>query len=122
MSVYTVVARKRFALDFVVRKSDGTIENITGAIFRFVAKRSARDIDADAVLNLTSAGGAITITDAATGKVRVAAADGWGPTLPPSRLILRYDLQMTRSGGDGPYVIDRGSLIVELEVGVADPA
>lgn len=122
MGNYAVTRAKRFALTRTVRGGDGSVENITGATFRFVAKKARGDADADAILNLSTSGGTITLPTPAAGVVRVAPLDGWGATLPAALVTLHYELQMTRSGGDGPYVVDSGYLQVRPEVGTADPA
>ena len=101
------------SFDVRVYEVDGvTAVNLSGANLRFTAKQHVTDLDADAVVTLTTAAGTITITNAALGQARldVPASQTNGLTRDS---VLVWDLQVfdvsnkTRTIGSGLLVIRR---------------
>ena len=77
---------------------NGSPTNVTGWTFKITAKKNLSDLDAAAVFQATSAGGAITITDAPNGVIHIVVASALTTTLPPHYTNLYYDLQAIDSG------------------------
>lgn len=100
---------------FAVTDSAGAY-NIAGASFWFTAKKTPCDADVSAVFQKTLADG-ITVTNAAAGLGQVELAEADTNTLPCSRTILTYDLQMKTAAGK-VYTLAYGKLTVNPDVTV----
>lgn len=92
----------------------GVAVNITGCSLTFTAKRSLTDADADAVLQLTTTGGAIVITNGPGGlcTISVASADTSALTVPT---LCYCDLQLVDTLGNVSTTAT-GTLMIKVDV------
>jgi hypothetical protein len=103
------------SFDVSVYEVDGTTPvDLTGATLRFTAKRRVSDADLDAVIELTTDDGTITVTNAGQGKARldVPAAQTFDLT---RDLRLLWDLQITDIA-DKVRTVATGDLIIRRDV------
>lgn len=84
--------------------------NLAGATVTLTAKRQLTDADADAVFQVKSADGDITIS----GNVATIIIAGTLTAPLTAVATLFYDVQVT--GGDGPQTVVWGTLTVQLDV------
>ena len=105
-----------------VLDENGGIVNPTGGTFWFTVKTSsapAADNDSDAakVFQVTSAGGAITITDAANGQIQVVipANQSYSPSFTYADTVYYYDLQMKDVSGK-IQTLSKGRLTVFADI------
>jgi len=108
------------SFDVRVYEVDGvTPVNLTGADLRFTAKRNVTDLDADAVVTLTTAAGTITITNAVLGQARLDV-----PAVQTNALtrdsILPWDLQV-RDVSNKTRTLASGLLIIRRDVSRTTP-
>lgn len=93
---------------------NGAPYNVAGCLIWFSGKRSVADGDVDAVF-MKTLGGGVTVTDAANGLVTVTLSPTDTETLPSSRVILDWDLQVKTAGG-AIYTVALGKLTVFPDV------
>lgn len=93
---------------------NGAAYNLTGASLWFTAKYTTADADVAAVFQKTLADG-LVITDAVNGLVTATLAPSDTSTLPDSRTILDWDLQVKTVAGS-VYTVAIGKLTVFPDV------
>lgn len=92
-------------------KSDGVAVNITGWTFRAMIRRQLDD--EEELVELTTANGGLTITDAANGRVRFALTAAQTELLPVGRVV--FDLMRT-DPANGPLILCSGKFRVKQPV------
>ncbi len=92
-----IIAGDDVELDFPITDGNGDPVDITGCLFWLTAKTAPEDADADALLQVSSGAGTITIIDAAGGVPRAAIAG----SLTKGKTLGRYyaDIQMKTAAG-----------------------
>ena len=96
----------------------GVAIDITGCSLRFTAKRNLNDTDAEAIFQITTAGGGIVITNGPAGlaEITVASAD----TAPVTQAIKCYcDLQLVDTFSN-VSTTTTGTLTIKLDVTETD--
>jgi hypothetical protein len=115
MTNLTIIRGDTSEFDHVVSKKDGSgAYDLTGAVLRFMAKRSYKDLDAAAVISEDTAGGGVVITDAAAGKATTSIDAADTASFPDRTVELVWDLQVEQGGKK--FTADRGVLFVEPDV------
>lgn len=105
--------------ELAVTNAAGAPYNLTGCTIRMMAKRAITDADSAAVLDLSTAGGEITITDAAGGRAEIVppAADTAGLIADVNAL---YDVQIT-TGTSRVHTVASGRLLIRRDVTRTSP-
>lgn len=107
--------------DITVTEADGTPFNLSGWTIRMTAKRDPGDSDADAVFQLSTAAGTITITDAAGGLATAQPLRASTNTL-TTDLTVFWDVQVAKDGSpDETYTVDNGTLLIQRDITRAAP-
>src|SRR6266566_1328665 len=82
------------SFNVAITEADGsTAVNLSGAALRFVAKRRITDLDADAVIDLSTGDGTITLTNEAAGLARLDVPADQTDSLTKDAFLL-WDLQV----------------------------
>ena len=92
---------------FVVKTKDGPVD-ISG--WEFEAQFRKRVDDADSLLDLTTAGGAFSLTDAVNGELQLAITEDLTATLPLGRVV--FDVLRT-DASPGPRFVFRAAALVK---------
>ncbi len=98
----------------VISLNDAVV-NLSGASIYLTAKYNYQDADADAVFQLSTTSGDITITNAAAGAISFTIPDTATSSLPYAELRLVYDLLVITAAGTRGYPM-RGTLIISPNV------
>jgi len=103
------------SFNVAITEADGsTAVNLSGAALRFVAKRRITDLDADAVIDLSTGNSTITVTNEAAGLARLDVPAGQTNDLTKDAFLL-WDLQITDIS-DKVRTVASGDLIVKRDV------
>ena len=102
--------------DLAVLDDDGAAFNLTGYTIRMTAKRSIDDADVDAVFQLSTTAGTITVTSAAGGLAEMQPDREATNTL-ATDVNLVWDVQVAKDGApDETFTVADGTLIVRRDV------
>lgn len=119
MSDFTMYRGDTVIFSGTATAAAGGAQDLTGCTLRFVAKKSKRDTDGNAIISLSSPSSGVAIVSAAGGTYTV--------TIPPSSTssltkpeYLFYNLQLT-DGTGRVYTVDTGTITVNMDVAVTTP-
>lgn len=102
--------------DMVVTQADGSAFNLAGWTIRMTAKRSPDDADADAVFQLSTVAGTITITSAAGGLATAQPLRTATNTLTEDTGVF-WDIQVAKDGApDQTFTVDNGTLLIQRDI------
>lgn len=102
--------------ELAVTDEDGAPLNLTGYTIRMTAKTSIDQPDADAVFQLSTVDGTITVTDAAGGLAEMQPTRGDTNTLTVDTNCV-WDVQIARDGTpDETFTVADGTLIIRRDV------
>ena len=99
----------------VTDKQTGAAEDITGYTIWMTAKRAKTDTDAQAVFQISTTSGDITITDAVNGLAEVVPPSSATLSLTES-VKLYFDVQVKPPASSRIHTITDGVLVVALDV------
>lgn len=102
--------------DLFVPREDGSPFDLTGYTIRMTAKRSVDDSDADAIFQLSTVAGTITITDAANGlaEMQPERADTSSLT---TDVNAYWDVQVAKDGSpDETFTVADGTLTIKRDI------
>jgi hypothetical protein len=100
----------------VVTDYDGSPFNLAGYTIRMTAKRDVNDSDADAVFQLSTTDGTITITDAAGGIAQAQPERSSTDTL-TNDIAVYWDVQLAEDGAPNvTYTVDNGTLQIVRDI------